>query len=597
LLTLHARVLTLTGDRQPKDPAEAPRASVFMAIPIGTTSRQLGALVRWMYLTVTVTGLLSWWWPSYFSWGALVGGLMVALLLWLCWQTVTVDRTVPGHPVYLVLLVPGAVLTYHLACTGLGAAAHDSGRLSGALNMSMLFHLALLATSVMLSQSLLPRAVSRAGVASVCGAAMIGGGILAGLWADAQPVKFPMSLVGFGGVAVWLAPLWRPDVMSSPQEQGPGPGRLELRILCVAVATTAAGLLAWNCPSAAVFAAVAAGLVLVFASVIFARHSRPMLVTGAVLAVVVGLAAAVWALGLPELLCLGGPILGLGGAVLAAAGGLAAAVWAPGLPELLRLDGPILGLGEEAFGQVIIESRDALRAVTAADSGLYILSGMVGLTAALLTVAGLLVCLATLLLRARRDHPGSQAQTAAWTVAACLSAAALLAPGGLFVPAVVLSVGLTWGLTAGLSGRAARPRPGITVLVSLVAITTLMGVARHDGLVIWAASSVWPGPGGDKLLHAVFGLMLAMTLAWLMGSRNLWWGLAAIVLAALVGGAGEMIQSVTSSGRFVEWDDWIAHAAGSVIAVIPYLLCVGARLGESPDARPPEDLAGEGYLV
>jgi len=539
-------------------------ASVFMAIPIGTTSRQLGALVRWMYLAMTVTGLLSWWWPSYLAWSALMGGLTVAMLLWLCWQTVTINRTIPGHPIYWVLLLPGAVLTYHLARTGLVARSDYAGSLAGSLNLSMLLHLGLLAIAVVLSQSLLPRAISHTGVASICGAAMMGGGILAGLWEDAGPVEIPMSLVGFGGVAVWLSPLWRPTIPSSPVGPGPPPERLELRISCLIVAVAAGGLLAWNCPGAAMLAAVGAGLVLVFAAAISARRSRRMLVSGAVL--VVG-------------------------------GGLAAAVWAPGLGELLPRGGPLLGLGEEAFGQVLAEGERKVSAVSAADSGLYILVRTVGLPVALLTAAGLLVCLATFLLRARRDHAGDRAQSVAWTVASALSATALFAPGGLFIPAVVLAIALTWGLTAGAAGRSATPRPGVLVLVGLVALIALMGVSRGNGLITWAANSFWPGQSSDKLIHAIFGLVLAMTLAWLMGARKLLWGLAAIVLGALAGGAGEVIQYVTVTRRGVEWGDWGAHAVGSILAVIPYLLCVGARLCESPDARDRQDPSGEGYLI
>ena len=71
-----------------------------MAVPIGTTSRHLGGLVRWTYVGVVVVGTLSCWWPSYRGWGALIGGLLVSMLRWLCRQTVTINRRVHGHPVY-----------------------------------------------------------------------------------------------------------------------------------------------------------------------------------------------------------------------------------------------------------------------------------------------------------------------------------------------------------------------------------------------------------------------------------------------------------------------------------------------------------------
>ena len=134
------------------------------------------------------------------------------------------------------------------------------------------------------------------------------------------------------------------------------------------------------------------------------------------------------------------------------------------------------------------------------------------------------------------------------------------------------------------------------MLVVLMAMTVLMGVTQSNGLVTWTIKSVWPGDGSDKLLHAIFGMMLSMTLAWLMGSRKLRWGLAAIVLASLAGGVGEMIQYLTVSGRTPEWADWGAHAAGSIAAVVPYLLCVGARQCESADARGHDHRTSDPYI-
>jgi hypothetical protein len=522
-----------------------------MAIPIGTTSRQLGALVRWMYLTVVLLGMLTWWWPEYSTWGALIGGLMVALLLWLCWQTVSINRTVPGHPIYLVLLIPAAILTYHLARTGLGVRTDNLRLVSGALNASLLFHVALLALCVMLSQSLLPKAMAHGGVTRICGAVMVAAGILVGFRDDAVAVRMAMSLVGYAGIPIWLAPLWRPEISIAQQGFNPSAHQNMMRICSLAAAVLAGGLLGWNCPVAMIFAACAAGITLVAASVIFSRRSRWLLIAGAVLMV-------------------GGT---LGGAIHNRV-----------LPKALQVSGPLLGSGEEAFGQVITQDRQVLQAISAQDSGLQILLGTIGLPGTILTVTGLLGILVMFLVCARRDHAGDKAQCVAWTVAALLCTMAMLSSGGMFIPAVVLAVGLSWGLLSEAAGRAPRPRPGIAVLVAMMAVTVLLGVTQSSGLVTWAASAFWSDKGGDKLLHAIFGMMLSMTLAWLMGSRNLRWGLVAIVLAALSGGIGEIIQYITSTGRAAELSDWGAHAIGSILAVIPYILCVGARECESSDA-------------
>jgi len=308
----------------------------------------------------------------------------------------------------------------------------------------------------------------------------------------------------------------------------------------------ASGLLAWSSPEAAILASIGAGLTLVTAAVIFSRRSRGLLATGAIL--VIG-------------------------------GGLVGAICGDVLPGALSFGGPWLGYGEEAFTL----SGRALQAVSANDSGLQVLCGTIGAPGAVLTVAGLTGCLVMFLVRARRDHSGDKAGCVAWTVASLLCAGALLVRGGMFIPAVVLAVGLTWGLAAEAAGRASRPRPGVTVLVALISLMVLMGVARSNGLLVWAVNSICPGDSVDKLLHGIFGMILSMTLAWLMGSRKLLWGLAAIVLASLAGGVGEIVQYLTSTGRSFEWSDWGFHVAGCTAAAAAYLLCIGARQCESTD--------------
>jgi len=505
-----------------------------------------------MYLAVVLVGLLTLWWPDYDAWGAMIAGLMTALGLWLCWRTVSVNRTAPGNPAYLVLLAPAAILTYHLSTTGLGLGGipRDSGLVNGALNMSFLLHLALLSLGILLSQSLLPQAMARAGVVRISGATMIAAGVLVGFRGDAEPVRQAMSLVGLAGVAVWLEPVWRPSLEITVQGFAPPPHRQVFGVLSLISGAAACVVLAWISPSAAVIAAVGSGLTLITAAVVFSRRSRKLLIAGAVLSV---------------------------------AGGFGA-ISRVDLPRPLNFNGPLLGAGERAFGTTAGTDGQAIEALRAADSGLHVLSGTIGLCGAVLTVAGLAICLLTFLVRARRDHSGDKARCAAWTVSALLCTAAMLSPGGLFIPAVALAFGLTWGLAAEAAGRASKPRPGAIVLVLLGGVMVLIGVTRSGGLLVWSAQGFRPGQDVDKLLHAAFGMLLSMTLAWLLGSRSVVRGLAAIALACLLGGAGEMIQHMTAIGRSVEWTDWGAHAAGCLAAAPIHLLCIGARQCESPDA-------------
>ena len=521
-----------------------------MAIPTGTTSRQLGALVSWMYLIVVLAGLLTWWWPDYVAWGALIGGLLITLLLWLCWRTLSIIRTVPGHPIYIVLLIPAAILTYHLSSTGLTINTSGAGLVNGSLNASMLFHLAMLALAVMLSQSLLPKVITHASLVRICGAAMIGGGILTGLSPNTQPVMQAMGLIGYAGVAVWLEPMWRPAISNTQQGFAPPLYYKPVQIGSLVIAILASAALAWFAPDAAVLAAVGAGVTLVTAAIIFARRSRKLLITGVVLTI-------------------GGLIGGMLGSVKI---------------QTPNLGGEWLGYGEHAFTQNITSGQHILGPLSASDTGLVILCRTIGTPATILTILGLIACLITFMIHARRDHAGDKARCVAWTIAAMLCTGALLGQAGLFIPTVLLAAGLTWGLAPEAAGRSSKQRSGVTILTIMIATMMLMGVAKATGLVLWSTESLWTGEGCDKLLHAIFGMMLAMMMAWLMGSRKLIWGLAGISIACLAGGAGEIIQYITTTGRSLEWTDWGAHAAGCLAATVPYVLCIGARQCESSDA-------------
>ncbi|MDY6914616.1 MAG: hypothetical protein SVT52_09200 [Planctomycetota bacterium] len=504
-----------------------------MAIPTGTTSRQLAAVARWALASVVVVGMLTWWWPSFRTWGALSAGLGIVFALWVLQRTVAAERTVPGHPVYWVLLAPAAILTVHLAWTGLGTAEAPSMALGGAMNMSMLFQLALLACGVMLSQSLLPRAASHISVLSVCGVAMMGGAAAAMVWGRAEQARCALALLGFAGVGVWLSMLWGLSAEQSV-ELSSRRGR-ELQLICIVVAVAAAAGLTYVAPSSAAVAAVVVGVVLFAAGLVFHQRRIILLLAGGILA-----AAGLWAV----------------------RSGLAAIVPAG--------DVAWFGRGEEAFA-----------AVSAADNGLAVLAATIGFFGAGWLVLGAAACVTWLLCHARRGHAGDQARAIVWTAGAALAGCAMLAPGGLFIPAIMLAVALTWGLLPAMLGRRQRCRSGVVVLAVLAGIALLLGLARRDGLLGWSANAFG---GAEIFLHTATGFLLALVLSWLMGGRSVWLGLAGILLAALAGGAGEALQAVASR-RGAEWKDWLAHTAGSAAVIVPYLLAVGSRMCESPDAR------------
>ena len=78
-----------------------------------------------------------------------------------------------------------------------------------------------------------------------------------------------------------------------------------------------------------------------------------------------------------------------------------------------------------------------------------------------------------------------------------------------------------------------------------------------------------------------------------MGGRRGWLGLVEIAVAAAAGGAGEAMQFLVPTGRGVEIGDWLAHAVGSAVTVVPYLLCVASRWCESSEVTPESIQAGK----
>jgi hypothetical protein len=228
------------------------------------------------------------------------------------------------------------------------------------------------------------------------------------------------------------------------------------------------------------------------------------------------------------------------------------------------------GVGEQAFRQV-----------SAADSGVVVLAATLGWAPAACFVGGLVVLAGCMLRHARAAHGGEQARAIVWTAAAGTAAAALLAPGGLFIPAVVLAFAFVWGLLPAMLGRQDSPRSGLYLLAAAAGLICLLGVVRQEGLLAWVTAAFGVG---DTFVHVVCSLLLTLLLAWTLGSRRLGLGLLAIALVVVGGAMGEVIQELFTS-RGGELRDWVNDLIGCAIATPLYLLCLGARWCESPDAR------------
>lgn len=489
-------------------------------IPIGTTSRQLEAIARWMLVAVALVGMAMWWWPAFASWGAAGGALLAVWALWFLCKIAGVDHRVPGNPVYLALLGPLAVWGYHLARTCLGWAGHSHTPLDGTLNVSAVYQIMLLALTVLLSQGLLARGLGQAWTAFICTAAVTGGAVFTSYVARSSPLNAAAALVGLGG-AVAMASFALPR----------GPAQLERRLAIGAIVAAAVGALAWASPYAVAAAALISAANILLDAAMTQRWR--------------------WRLGIPGLV-------------------LAAALSLSFLPYKLLgrvLSASLFGTGEGVYNDL-----------NAADSGLAIMLGAIGIVGVLSLVVGCLACSAWLM-RASK-FGGDSAQGIVWSCAACIATMALLAGGGLFSPAVTAAVGLLWGLAAVQSRRPARRYPGWLVVGILLGCLLLLGMTDTDGVVLWSARAFGYG---DPLLHTLAGAFTALGLCWFMGSRRTVWGLVAVAISIAFGGLGEIAQYLASS-RDAEWDDFYRHAVGSILVAIPYLLVMGARLQESSAA-------------
>jgi len=267
--------------------------------------------------------------------------------------------------------------------------------------------------------------------------------------------------------------------------------------------------------------------------------------------------------------------------LLLAGGALAVAVAAVlSLADWVRQ--ALVGLISHAAEATMFGSGEcALGHLSAADSGLAVLAGMVGWFGAAWFVGVLAICILWLLFHARRGRHGDRGRAVVWSISAGCTAAALIAPGGLFIPATALAASLVLGLLPAMLGRPGPRRPGVVLLAAVAAMLVLLGLAPDDGLFRWSLGQVGRS---DSMLHLAVGLLTAMLLAWQMGSRRVWLGLLAIVLAGMLGGAAEVMQLIFSE-RTAELRDWRHHAMGAAAAVGPYLLVMLARWCESPDAR------------
>ena len=280
--------------------------------------------------------------------------------------------------------MPAGILVYHvLAGMSLGphgGAAHapGTGGLADSVNMSMLFHIWMVALGIMVCHELLAGAARRPVVLAICGLAMMAGPAAAMRYGAISGGMTALGLVAYSGLAVWLSPLWG-------LAEGRSIGRRPVRLAVIGAAGVFAVLLAGMAPMAAIVSLGVAGAVLCLCGVRFSGRRVALLIPGAILLAV------------------------------GAAGAYSWGAW----PPLPAMSPGLAGAGEEAFAHL-----------SGGDAGIYILWGMVGWVGAVWLAAGLLAAIVFVLIRSAGSSAADVGRAAVWAVASVLAVCAMLTGGG-----------------------------------------------------------------------------------------------------------------------------------------------------------------------
>jgi len=472
-------------------------------------------------------GVLSWWWPSFLNWGATTGGLIAIWLMYMLADVAAGRSSVRGNPLHLAILGVAMVVVHHVGVFQVSDQVHKMG---GAMDLSMVFCFALLALGIMLAQNLLSRWRFRGVALAVLGALLAVSSAVVSAVPKASPIVQTLTLTGMAGVAIM---------------------GLSLSLLAPSLRRRRGGLF---------LVAILLGL--------------PALGTTIALAIMQPLAllggGAVVATAMLMLLTFGRRPAGIftmgrafyGTLLVLFAGVMTWAAWSHFKP-LMQWAGP-LGLGEQTLARL-----------SARDSGLVYLAvatGQIGLGWFVLVWA---VGMAWLLHRAKRCRP-RPVRTALALTAAFLCLGAMLAPGGLFLPAVLLVCSLTWGILPDMIGARLPRRGGWVVVLAAASTLMILGLMNDDSLFMWASFAFG---GADGVLHGLAGLSLTMVLLWQLGQRSLKVGLLVALVAISMGGMAELVQKIF--GRDAEWSDFLAHSIGGTISLILYLHAYMSRWAES----------------
>ena len=518
--------------------------AAFRPGPVGGHTRQG---IRWIVLSGLVIFVAA-------GTGGLTGGgerewivaIVAALTVWIGWlylRTAEGDCDVPVHPLQPLLALPIVILLAHLVKGG--AAAGEAGFvISG--DTSTLIRLMMLALVLLLVQDVLSRVRHLRWLLTALGATMALGAVLrVAVGQDAPPA---LVLTGLAGVGVLLSPSLVPSFARPIHPVFARKWFIDAAVISrISLGALLAIALAVLRPETTALACAVVGCAMLLAGG-FLRHHRLALLGG-------------------------GAMLALGGAVAMARLGIYAGDWPGGFA--------LLGRGRAAA------------AATGADAtGLQLLGETTGWVGLIAICAGMLAALAWCLYANRNSAPGDQARAALWSCVAALSGTALLAGGGMGIPAVALAVALTFGLTPHLMAHRVASLRGWGVAVAFAAILVALGLERRYGGHMWRRLAAVHGAG---TMHFFGAMVLTVVLFWQTRSRKLSQAALCCIAGAAIASAGELLQAGLTTSRASQWSDVVANALGAALALAIFAAIHAAGWIEAAWAQRPTDPSLDKY--
>ncbi|KKL65081.1 hypothetical protein LCGC14_2158540 [marine sediment metagenome] len=251
----------------------------------GLTGRGLGWLILACTIVLGVVGGSCLTRPSDGAWAAVVLGALGLWAGWLYWRTTVDDRDVPAHLLHPFVGGVIGILLVHLLIRGGVDARSGRVQLLGSGDVSVMTRMMALALLVLLAQDVLGRVRHVRWLLTALGLALAGGAVLRLLTAKAVPGAMSVTMGGFVGVGMLMAPALMPEWSDRGLDHLiPAAVRRFGIVARSALAAGLGGVLIVGHDKgalAAIGGAGAAGIALLLAGAILPAHRRRVLAIGA----------------------------------------------------------------------------------------------------------------------------------------------------------------------------------------------------------------------------------------------------------------------------------------------------------------------------